>query len=195
MKNFHNKNSNFNNCHQQGVSFIEVIVALVILATGILGAVAMQATAKQASFDAMQRSVASSLAQGIIARMRANAPSINPDLTLVAYALDTYGESIDGVPSNRCDNAVTPCTPLQMSTNDRYEWELALMGGDTTQGTTSVGGLVGGRACIFQNANAYSVVISWQGRTNTADAGASYDNTCGSSGSKRRQIEVKAFIY
>ena len=54
------------------MTFIEVLIALVILIMGILGAVAMQATAKKGSFDAMQRSVASALAQDIIERMRGN---------------------------------------------------------------------------------------------------------------------------
>ena len=57
---------------QKGMTFIEVLVALLILVTGILGAVAMQATAKKGSFDAMQRSVASALAQDILERMRSN---------------------------------------------------------------------------------------------------------------------------
>ena len=54
----------------QGMTLIEVMVALIILVLGILGAVGMQATAKQGSFDAMQRSIASSLAQDIVERMR-----------------------------------------------------------------------------------------------------------------------------
>lgn len=57
---------------QKGMTLIEVLVALVILVTGIFGAVAMQASAKKGSFDAMQRSVASALAQDIIERMRSN---------------------------------------------------------------------------------------------------------------------------
>jgi type IV pilus assembly protein PilV len=54
------------------MSFIEVLIALVILVTGILGAVAMQATAKKGSLDALQRSIASALTQDILERMRSN---------------------------------------------------------------------------------------------------------------------------
>ena len=57
---------------QNGMTFIEVIIAMVILVVGILGAVAMQASAKKGSFDAMQRSIASALAQDILERMRSN---------------------------------------------------------------------------------------------------------------------------
>ncbi len=71
---------------QTGLTFVEVLIALFIIVTGILGAVAMQATAKQSSFDAMQRSLASSLAEDLIARMRATNPA-----NLAGYDADDYG--------------------------------------------------------------------------------------------------------
>lgn len=177
----------------QGMTFIEVIIALVILVTGILGAVAMQATAKQGSFDAMQRSIASSLAQDIIGRMRAHAPSLNPNLTLNTYIRDDYGDVLDGVPVNAC-NTIAACPPASIAANDRFEWERALMGGDITAAGASVGGLVKGRGCIAQNGNMYTVVVSWQGRNDTADAGVGA-NACGAGSLKRRQVVVEAFIY
>jgi type IV pilus assembly protein PilV len=183
--------SNYKNT-QKGMTFIEVIVALVIIVTGILGSVAMQATAKQGSFDAMQRSLASSLAQDIIARMRSQAPAMNPDVTLSTYVQSNYGTG-EYAAGDRC-NTDAACDSDVMIANDMYEWELALMGGDVTAGTANVGGLVGGRGCIIQNGNAYTVVVSWQGRTNTVDAGAG-DNACGVNGSKRRQVVVQAFIF
>mgnify|MGYP005988917947 CR=1 FL=1 len=176
---------------QEGMTFIEVLVALVIIVTGILGAVAMQATAKQGSFDAMQRSIASSLAQDIIARMRAHAPSINPNLALEAYSVDTYGEGKFTEPENRCDTAVA-CTVAQMVANDMYEWELALMGKAVSNGV--VGGLVGGWGCISGIDNAYTVVVSWQARTKTSDMGLG-GSDCGAASDKRRQVVVEAFIF
>ena len=184
-------NFSSNKNKQQGMTFIEVIVALVILVTGILGAVAMQATAKQGSFDAMQRSLASSLAQDIIARMRANAPLNTPDLFLNAYVRDDYGSELD-VRGDRC-NAEPGCATADVISNDMFEWELALMGGDVTSGGKNAGGLVGAAACITQNNNnAYTVIVSWQGRTATKDSAT---NTCGDSGDKRRQVVVQAFIF
>lgn len=171
----------------QGTTFIEVLVALVIIVTGILGAVAMQATAKKGSFDAMQRSLASSLAQDIIARVRAN--HVN---NLASYATSDYGATLDAVPAVRCNTENSQCTPAQMMTNDRYEWELALVGGDVTAGGKNRGGLIGGRGCIFHNGNALTVVVSWQGRTDISDSKKS--GNCGTAGSKRRQVVVQAFI-
>jgi type IV pilus assembly protein PilV len=190
MVNRNNKLSFYRMKKQQGMSFIEVLVGLVILVTGILGAVAMQVTAKQGSFDAMQRSLASSLAQDIIARMRANAPLVNPNLILNLYARNDYGVALD-VPGDRC-RAAPGCNTANVISNDRYEWELALMGADVTSGGLNAGGLVDAAACITQNNNFYTVIVSWQAKSATTDSAI---NSCGTSGSKRRQVVVQSFIY
>jgi type IV pilus assembly protein PilV len=172
---------------QQGLTFIEVIIALVITVTGILGAVALQATAKKSSFDAMQRSLASSLAQDIIARIRAN--NIN---TLPGYARNDYGIALDAVPANNCSQANAFCNAAEILANDMFEWERALLGNDVINNGDNVGGLVNGRGCIFQNGNAITVVISWQGREETTDNANNQD--CGAAGERRRQVVVQAFV-
>lgn len=172
---------------QRGMTFLEVLIALVIMVTGILGAVAMQVTAKQGSFDAMQRSLASSLAQDIIAKIRASDPT-----NLAAYVADDYGVTLNDLPSLRCAQPDALCTPAQMVTNDIYEWELALVGGDVTSEGKNRGGLIGGQGCIFQNGNALTVVVSWQGRNEIKDSKKS--DGCGAASKKRRQVVVQAFI-
>ena len=174
---------------QKGMTFLEVLIALVIMVTGILGAVAMQGTAKQSSFDAMQRSLASSLAQDIISRIRANDPN-----NLAAYVASDYGVTLNPAPAAevRCNSENALCTPAQLVTNDIYEWELALTGRDVNAGTNARGGLVGGRGCIFRNGNALTVVVSWQGRNEIKDSKKRDD--CGATGSKRRQVIVEAFV-
>ncbi len=177
-----------------GLTFIEVLVALVIIVTGILGAIAMQASAKKGAFDSMQRSLASSLAQDIVERMRSN--SSNPNI-LELYE-GTYGAALNALPSPRCNSNATLCTPTQLVASDLYEWELSLMGADVTQNASNRGGLVGARGCIQHAANAVIVVISWEGREGIADGGASnsdFAKSCGTSGSKRRQIAVEAFVF
>jgi type IV pilus assembly protein PilV len=169
-----------------GMTLIEVLIAMFILVSGILGAVAMQASATKGSFDAMQRSVASALAQNIIERMRSNDAT-----TLNGYAGTDYGVALNALPGKRCNSILTLCTPVELLTNDLYEWEMALIGADVVYGTNSVAGLTGARACITHVANAVTVVISWQGRTVISD---SLLNGCGTSGAKRRQVIVGAFI-
>ncbi|MGB1261528.1 MAG: type IV pilus modification protein PilV [Cognaticolwellia sp.] len=173
----------FNN---KGMTFIEVLIAVFILVTGILGAVAMQASAKKGSFDAMQRSVASALAQDIIERMRSNNPN-----ALAGYAGTDYGAALDSIPTKRCSTVAGICTPAEMVINDRYEWEMSLMGADVTNSGNNAAGLTGVRGCITQALNAVTVVISWEGRIDIADG---KKDTCGTAGNKRRQVITEAFI-
>ncbi len=171
---------------QQGMTFIEVLIALVIMVTGILGAVAMQATAKQSSFDAMQRSLASSLAQDILERMRSNASA-----NLNAYA-GTYGENDPGAaPAPACNTSGTFCTSAQLMATDIYQWTQSLRGADVTLAGSNVGGLTDGRGCITEANNAVTITITWQSKAETVDGGG---GACGISNSKRRQVRIAAFI-
>lgn len=171
---------------QAGMTFIEVLIALVIMVTGIFGAVAMQATAKKGSFDAMQRSLASSLAQDIVERMRGNSGD-----TLASYAISSpYGTGKVGAPAT-CNAIGALCTPTQMVTHDLFGWEQSLMGAGATKGTKNVGGLVGGIGCITVNGNAVRVVVTWQGKAEFTDANKA---ACGTSSNTRRQVVVDAFI-
>ncbi|ARD45410.1 type IV pilus modification protein PilV [Colwellia sp. PAMC 21821] len=168
------------------MTFIEVLVAVFILVTGILGAVAMQASAKKGSFDAMQRSVASALAQDIVERMRSNNAT-----ALAGYAATNYGETLNSAPDKRCNTLAGLCTPAEMLTNDQYEWEVSLMGADVVNNGNNRAGLTGVRGCISQALNAVTVVVSWEGRTDIADGNK---DSCGTASTKRRQVIVKAFI-
>lgn len=179
-----------------GMTFIEVLVALVILATGILGAVAMQASATKGSFDAMQRSIASAYAQDIIEKIRSNRSSTN---ILEAYE-GTYGGGSEA--SNLgCNKETSLCTPVQMVANDRYEWEQRLLGADVKLGTKNVGGLMSAKGCIEHNKNSVTVVVSWEGRASTKDSADLKESTlatnCGkkTDNTNRRQVIVKAFIF
>ncbi len=172
---------------QRGMTFIEVLIALVIMVTGILGAVALQATAKKGSFDAMQRSLASSLAQDIIERMRGNNSN-----TLALYAANSpYGSGKITSPPT-CDSAAALCTPAQMVTHDLYGWEQSLMGAAATNGGSNIGGLVGGIGCLTVNGNAVTVVVTWQSKAEYTDAKKA--DSCGTSSNTRRQVVVEAFV-
>ncbi len=171
---------------QKGMTFIEVLIALVIMVTGILGAVAMQATAKQSSFDAMQRSLASSLAQDILERMRSNSSA-----NLNGYA-GTYGANDPGAaPAPACNTTGTLCTPAQLMATDIHQWTQSLRGGDVTLDGNNVGGLIDGRGCITEANNVVTITITWQSRAETVDGGG---GACGTSNSKRRQVSINAFV-
>jgi len=171
----------------KGFTLIEVLVALFILATGILGAVAMQTTAKKGSFDAMQRSMASAMAQDIIERMRGNDSS-----TLALYAAQSpYGSGKISSPPT-CNSGAVTCLPGQMVTHDLYGWEQSLIGTNVKNGTNNLGGLENAIGCITVNGNAVTVVVTWSGKAEFTDAKKS--DACGTTSTTRRQILVDAFI-
>lgn len=182
----------------KGMTFIEVLIALFIMVTGILGAVAVQASAKKGSFDAMQRSLASALAQDILERMRSND---NQAATLELYD-GVYGAAALAAPPIRCNSPANLCTDAQRATNDLYEWVQLLRGADATfanaGATNNAGGLLNASGCITHANNIVTVVVSWQGRIESSDGASSNSNLaqqCGTSNNKRRQIVVNGFVY
>ena len=196
MSNFYLSSPPKNPRSSKGMTLIEVLVAMFLLITGILGAVAMQASVKKGSFDAMQRSFASTLAQDVLERMRSNDPTL---LQLNAYN-GTYGDGAASTtaPSPDCSTANSLCTWQELVVYDLYEWEISLMGADVKSGSTNTGGLVGAVACIAHVNNNVDIVISWEGREETSDGAAdnsTFAKDCGVASNKRRQIVVNAFIF
>jgi len=189
---------------QQGMTFIEVLIALVIMVTGILGAVAMQATAKKGSFDAMQRSLASALAQDILERMRSN--DADPANAVLNTYVGTYGAADPGVaPAPACNTPGALCNSAQMVATDLFLWTQQLRGANVTAGGQNAGGqnaggLLNAVGCITENNNAITVTVSWQGRTSTqdgaaADVGFATNTACGTANDQRRQVHIQAFIF
>ncbi|MCJ8320652.1 MAG: type IV pilus modification protein PilV [Colwellia sp.] len=163
---------------QKGMSFIEVLIAMVILVTGILGSVAMQATAKKGSLDALQRSMASALTQDILERMRSN------DVVELGNYANTYA-AIAPAEITACFTADTRCTPAQLRTEDLLQWQQGLSG------------LIDGVGCIAVNASQVTIIISWQGRTATQDGATSNGGdavNCGDANNSRRQVVLQTFV-
>ncbi len=185
--------------NEQGMTFIEVLIALVIMVTGILGAVAMQATAKKGSFDAMQRSLASALAQDMLERMRSN--DADPANAILNTYVGTYGAADPGVaPAPACNTLAALCNSAQMVATDLFQWTQQLRGANVTAGGQNAGGLLNAIGCITQNNNAITVTVSWQGRTSTQDGAAAgvglvTNAACGTANDQRRQVHIQAFIF
>lgn len=155
---------------QRGAGLIEVLIAMLVIAVGILGVAGLQLTGKQALNDASQRSIATALARDIVERMRSN-PS-----DLEAYEGTVGGASITAPATCRNSN----CTTAQLAARDLYDWEQALDGAEETVvisgTTTNTGGLVNPRACITHTDGKVTVAIAWRGVTNQVNPTAS---TCG----------------
>jgi type IV pilus assembly protein PilV len=82
--------------NQRGATLIEVLVAVVVLAIGLLGLAGLQATSVQSNFSAYQRSQASLLASDLADRMRANRTEALTNAYVDDYADSSSSHTVSG---------------------------------------------------------------------------------------------------
>ena len=184
--------SSFKNKSQnKGFTLIEVLIAFIILTIGLLGTIALQSSAKKASYDANQRAAALALANDIVERIRSN-DSVN---LVNQYDVDFSYQT--ALPNTICLNAV--CSADQMAQYDILQWQKALRVADNT------GALANGFVCITPTAEAIpggvqptsinlQVVVAWQGREKIEQSDESSDVECGNL-SNRRMVVVNSYIF
>jgi type IV pilus assembly protein PilV len=127
----------------QGFSLIEVLIAMLILAVGILGAGAMQTVGMQVTQGASYRSQAVILASEMVDRMYSNRA------VAASYPVaDTSAVVVAAAPG--CLIAAVGCSPADIATADISNW------------ADRIKALPGGTGTIQQQANGdYIVRISW----------------------------------
>lgn len=129
----------------QGFTLIEVLIALVVLAVGLLGMASLMMTSLQSSQGAYQRSQASLLAYDIIERMRANHDQA---VTSDAYALS---ETAATTSAPGCVTAEAGCNASEQAQLDLHQWRTALEAG------------IPGASAIIERTppNSYEITMSW----------------------------------
>jgi type IV pilus assembly protein PilV len=136
---------------QRGVSLIEVLIAMVILAIGLLGLVGLQGRLHVTQVEAYQRAQALILLQDMANRLALNRNNA------AAYVT---GATPLGV------GMTCPVANTARVERDLREWCQALQGAAETLGTAQVGAMVGGRGCIEETvpgSNEFLVTVAWQG--------------------------------
>lgn len=84
---------------QQGVGLVEVLVALALLAIGVLGFSMLQVRAMEASLDASNRIQAMNLARDLSERMRANKSGLSKSIPVTEDSeelIDAYSKAMSG---------------------------------------------------------------------------------------------------
>jgi len=121
-----------------GFTLVEVLVALVVLAVGMLGMALLLHAGLQGSRTALEHAQAVNLAADMAERMRANRSAV------AAY------DTSDGTPDPRldaaCEDAAGPCTPDAMAGNDLRRWLDAVAPRSRGTGRGRGRGRRGGRA-------------------------------------------------
>ncbi|MEK1941182.1 MAG: type IV pilus modification protein PilV [Pseudomonas sp.] len=141
----------------KGFTLIEVLIALVILAIGLLGMSSLMMTSMQSSQSAYLRSQASLLAYDLTERMRANVDRATGSNDYQISAGTT------SVTNPGCTGGL--CTPTQQAQLDLSEWRAALTG--SIPGSTA--------SVVRANQNEYTITIAWeessalQGNTGTSN--------------------------
>ncbi len=177
---------------QLGASLIEVLIALVIFAVGLLGFAALQLNALQSSGDSSQRTQATWIVQELAERVRAN-----PEAALASYA---SAPNCSNLPAQRCADYYNPisgakvnatdCTAAQMAAYDRWEAQCPYSGNSTyTANATAREGRYGSRDFLAQAASGtpplavvasgtqLTITASWQSK---AEKNSSGQNLSGS---------------
>lgn len=128
---------------------IEVLVAMLIIAFGLLGMAGLQAQLQVSEVEAYQRSQALMLLNDMASRISTNR------LSAASYATGTtYGSGM-----------TCPTSTSSTAARDLKEWCEALQGAAEKTGTTQQGAMVGGRGCVESVAGDYMITVAWQGLT------------------------------
>ena len=133
---------------QKGSALLEVMVTIVILATGLLGLAGLQLRLQVSEMDSYQRAQALILLNDMSNRIAANRNNAASYVTAAPIGV----------------GMTCPTSTATQQARDASEWCAALQGAAETIGTASVGAMVGGRGCVTNLApNIYMITVAWQG--------------------------------
>jgi type IV pilus assembly protein PilV len=145
-----------------GLSLVEVLVTVVLIAFGLLGIAALQSRFRVGTFEAYQR------AQAVVALDDMRARMIGNPAHAADYVTDTAVGTGDSQPAD--------CSAKPMgSARDLCEWSQELKGAAERNSSSSmVGAMVGARGCVEQlqapnpaagvcQPGVYRLSVAWQG--------------------------------
>lgn len=165
----------------RGVSMIEVLVTMVIIAFGLLGMAGLQVRLQSSEMESYQRTQALLLLDDLRGRLETNR------LEAAKYP--------EGAPLSAPVGAGMVCPAVSATSTraevDMKEWCDALQGAGEASGGNKVGAMVGGRGCVedlgvgASGEKIYRVAVAWQGMTPIAApveacGTNSYNGTAGS---------------
>jgi type IV pilus assembly protein PilV len=134
---------------QDGVTLVEVLITMLILAIGLLGLAGLQARLKVLQIESYQRAQALMLLKDMSGRIANNRNNAAAYVTV-----DPLGVGF-------------VCANIGLGTRqgrDAAEWCSLLQGASELSGANEVGAMVGARGCVEDlGNNQYLVTVAWQG--------------------------------
>lgn len=132
---------------QDGFTLIEVLIALLVLAIGLLGMASLTMTSLQSNQGAYLRGQASMLAYDYVERMRGN--SAQALLATSPYVISLASGASRSNPD--CRTKTVGCSASELANQDIFDWwsnlQAAIPGSST--------------AITKVNTNEYQIIISW----------------------------------
>lgn len=147
---------------QRGLTMLESLVTIVVLAFGILGLAGLQAKMQSVEVESYARSQALILVEDMAARLNANRTHA------AAYVTTTPAGTGDAEPAD--------CSTTAIGVDrDVCEWSNALKGAAELTRGAPIGAMIGGRGCIEQlvgvDPPSFRIAVAWQGLTATVAPG------------------------
>lgn len=145
----------------RGFSMIEVLVAMVILAVGILGVASLQGSSLRFTHNAQLRSQATTIAQDMVERLRTNrdfalASNENYQVNIGATA---SGEILDCTSNN--------CSAIELAEFDKDQWLESIENLPKGKGSVTVD----------SNTRAATILVMWDNDRTGASGTACGNNT------------------
>ena len=144
---------------EEGLGFIELLIALLLLSVGALGLLAVQLVSWRTSIEGAQVSQATALARDLLARIDSNPEALRRYVRNEPRADSPPSADLVLCHTAAADDAATPrCDPEALAAYDLLQW-LELLAG----GPESATGLPEPVACIVAQEQRVTVAIAWRG--------------------------------
>jgi type IV pilus assembly protein PilV len=182
---------------QSGFSLLELLIALLVFSVGLLAVAGLQTVSKQANFEAIQRSTAAQVANGLLEDIRTNGDAID----IYAAAGEMGGGSRGSEPAPNCRNA-SECNSAQKAAHDLWFWEQAIDGTLETNAGVAAGGLLLPTMCVTGpaggGAGIYEVAIVWRGGADLVNSAnvacGTLTGNYGGGNEFRRVLQVSTYV-
>lgn len=148
-----------------GFTLVEVMIALVVMAIGMLGLASIQAVSLQNNQTAYMRTIAMQSAYNITDLIRTSKLSDGS----VDSTFDAVTSALPNSAPTSCivDNNTTNCSASDMAASDIYQWKVSLKDS-----------LPSGRGTIANASGVYTITIMWdEDRTGADGEGCGSDYT------------------
>jgi type IV pilus assembly protein PilV len=172
---------------QKGFTLLEVLVAVVILAIGMLGIAALLLTTQKSNSSSYIKQQAVQSAYDILDRMRANNQPTTPEASSGAYDVSNLVASgaptIPSQPAQNCE--ASTCTPAQMAAYDTWHW-LAVDLKQLPNGCGSVTTAAAGSSTLV------TVTVQWDDSPASSKLGAA--TTTAGAGNVLAQFSIQTLL-